>query len=135
MSHIFGLAHTFSGLIDQGSDFLFSRPEALPYQAQGFLTTPPGGGPSVVDDDFGSGMGGNGNGRGAAGCGTCPPGGSRKRFITTICADGSTITREHKSRKRRRRLATASDIKDLSSLATVLKGRPGAFDNWIATRR
>lgn len=131
MSHIFGLAHTFSGLINQASDFMFNPA----VQPSGFLAQPPRA--SVVDDDFGSGtgsgggdFGGNGNG-----CGTCPPGGARKRFITTVCADGSTVTREHKSRKRRRRLATASDIKDLSSLATVLKGRPGAFDNWIATRR
>ncbi len=36
-----------------------------------------------------------------------------------------------KSRRRRKRLATASDIKDLASLGTVLK--PGEVKTWIAT--
>jgi hypothetical protein len=39
-----------------------------------------------------------------------------------------------KCRRRRRRLATHSDIKDLAALKAVL-GSGKAFDTWIATRR
>jgi hypothetical protein len=39
-----------------------------------------------------------------------------------------------KSRRRRRRLATHSDIKDLAALKAIL-GSGKAFDTWIATRK
>ncbi len=45
------------------------------------------------------------------------------------CGQGKWIT---KRRKRRKRLATASDIKDLSALKSVLGGGKG-LDTWIAT--
>lgn len=45
------------------------------------------------------------------------------------CGTGKWINR---GRRRRRRLATASDISDLSSLKTVLG--PKGLQNWIATR-
>jgi hypothetical protein len=47
--------------------------------------------------------------------------------IATTCA-------KTKSRRRRRRLATHSDIKDLAALKAVL-GSGKAFDTWIATRK
>ena len=47
--------------------------------------------------------------------------------IATTCA-------KTKSRRRRRRLATHSDIKDLAALKAVL-GTGKAFDTWIATRK
>lgn len=47
--------------------------------------------------------------------------------IATTCA-------KTKSRRRRRRLATHSDIKDLAALKAVL-GAGKAFDTWIATRK
>lgn len=46
------------------------------------------------------------------------------------CGQGKWVK---KSRRRRKRLATASDIKDLASLKSVLGGGK-AFDSWIATR-
>lgn len=64
-----------------------------------------------------------------SGCG----GGKKQYFTVTVNEDGSQCVRERKSRKRRRRLATASDIKDLSSLKTIL-GNGTAFKQWIATR-
>jgi len=107
--------------------------------AMGFFTPPPAAAPpfigpiqppsSVIDDEFGGSFNGGytvGNG---ADCGPCKiP--KTKRFITTVCPDGTTTTREHKSRKRRRRLATASDIKDLSSLKTILGGGK-ALETWL----
>ncbi len=63
----------------------------------------------------------------------CPPQPKTRRYITTICPDGSTYVREAKSRKRRRRLASVSDIKDLAALKNILGGGK-AFDTWIATR-
>jgi len=54
--------------------------------------------------------------------------------VTIDNATGKCIAlRKKKSRKRRRRLATLSDIKDLAALKQVLGGGK-AFDTWIATR-
>jgi hypothetical protein len=50
-----------------------------------------------------------------------------------IAAVAATCARV-KSRRRRRRLATHSDIKDLAALKAVL-GSGKAFDTWIATRK
>lgn len=50
-----------------------------------------------------------------------------------IAAVAATCARV-KSRRRRRRLATHSDIKDLAALKAVL-GAGKAFDTWIATRK
>mgnify|MGYP001601577614 FL=1 len=56
--------------------------------------------------------------------GSCPP--------PSYCVDGKTgkVTIKQK-RRRRRRLATSSDIRDLSSLKSVLS--PADLKMWIAT--
>jgi hypothetical protein len=56
--------------------------------------------------------------------GNCPP--------PSYCVDGKTgkVTIKQK-RRRRRRLATSSDIRDLSSLKSVLS--PADLKMWIAT--
>ena len=56
--------------------------------------------------------------------GNCPP--------PSYCVDGKTgkVTIKQK-RRRRRRLATSSDIRDLSSLKSVLS--PADLKTWIAT--
>lgn len=131
MSHIFGIAHSFSGIVDQvgglfgvgngidASGFSANRPVV-----NEFLTSP-----GVVDDTFGGGTGRVATTGGS--CGPCGP--KTKRFITTVCPDGTTTIREAKSRKRRRRLASMGDIKDLAALKNILGGGK-AFDTWIATR-
>lgn len=55
-------------------------------------------------------------------------------YETVVNADGTTTTKEKcKTRRRKRRLATMSDIKDLAALKAILGGGK-AFDTWIATR-
>lgn len=62
----------------------------------------------------------------------CP--GQKYEIVTTVNPDGttSTVTRK-KTRKRRRRLATVSDIRDLAALKSILGGGK-VFEAWIATR-
>lgn len=135
MSHIFGLAHDFGGLIDQAAGlFGLNNPQQPPVQRGFFDIVPEPGG--VVDSFFGSGTGTASNfsvnAAGGTACSTgCQP--KTKRYITTVCPNGQTTTREAKSRRRKKRLATVSDIKDLASLKTVLGGGK-AFESWIATR-
>lgn len=62
----------------------------------------------------------------------CP--GKAYQIITTVNPDGSTSSvTKAKTRRRKRRLATMSDIKDLAALKSILGGGK-AFDTWIATR-
>jgi hypothetical protein len=49
-------------------------------------------------------------------------------------AEIAAVASKVKCRRKRRRLATHSDIKDLAALKAVL-GTGKAFDTWIATRR
>jgi len=49
-------------------------------------------------------------------------------------AEIATAASKVKCRRKRRRLATHSDIKDLAALKAVL-GTGKAFDTWIATRK
>jgi hypothetical protein len=49
-------------------------------------------------------------------------------------AEIASVAAKTKCRRRRRRLATHSDIKDLAALKAVL-GSGKAFDTWIATRK
>ena len=49
-------------------------------------------------------------------------------------AEIATVASKVKCRRKRRRLATHSDIKDLAALKAVL-GTGKAFDTWIATRK
>lgn len=57
-------------------------------------------------------------------------GGAPKRVLGYLSADGTFCAK--KSRRRRRKLATTGDIKDLASLKAVLGGGK-AFETWIAT--
>jgi len=56
--------------------------------------------------------------------------GGPKRTLGYLSADGTFCKK--KSRRRRQRLATKSDIKDLASLKGII-GTGKAFDTWIAT--
>jgi len=135
MSHIFGIKHSLSGIIGQVGS-LFGKTQPLPIQTQSFFpgyvspnafqTRPD----AAVDETFGASAG---MGAVQATGGRCAPTPKTKRYTTTVCADGTTHTREQKSRKRKRRLATVSDIKDLAALKNILGGGK-AFDVWIATR-
>ena len=71
-----------------------------------------------------TGLGGLAGTAGAPVAGACPP--------PSYCVDGKTgkVTIKQK-RRRRRRLATSSDIRDLSSLKAVLS--PADLKMWIAT--
>lgn len=129
MSHIFGIAHTLDGILDQVTGiFGGGTTSTTPGFGPGGMT----GGSGVVDDTFGSGAGTVGAG-GLVITGPSCPGKVVKRFITTVNADGTTTTRPAKSRRRKRRLASVSDIKDLAALKSVLGGGK-AFESWIATR-
>lgn len=136
MTHIFGIEHSISGIVNQlGGLFGGTAAPQGPlqfypgYQESLGFVPPPGG---VVDENFGAGTGGPPYNIVSSG-GGCAPEPKKKRFITTVNCDGTITTRPHKSRKRRRRLASVSDIKDLASLKTVLGGGK-AFESWIATR-
>lgn len=133
MSHIFGLEHSFGGIINQGLDLIGNIGGIMgsPY-GTGFGAIP-GGSPGFGAD------GGNGNGNGGAVVpytgGSCGP---RKRTTETCVvidnATGQVIsTKEVKHRRRRKRLATKSDIADLAALKSILGGGK-ALDAWIATR-
>lgn len=145
MSHIFGIAHSFGGIVEQiGNIFGISNPQQTPlpqsqygpmFAGNAFSSPPPRG---PIDETFGESAGMEDFDYGAlgnrpAGCGPCT---TRKtvRYVTTVCPDGSSYTREQKSRKRKRRLASMSDIKDLAALKSILGGGK-AFESWIATRR
>ena len=79
-------------------------------------------------------------GRGVAGFAT------RDRIAAAIAATGVALTAEElatiataasktKCRRRRRRLATHADIKDIASLKTVFGSDKAGFNTWIATRK
>ena len=79
-------------------------------------------------------------GRGVAGFAT------RDRIAAAIAATGVALTAEElatiataasktKCRRRRRRLATHADIKDIASLKTVVGSDKAGFNIWIATRK
>lgn len=126
MGHIFGLEHTLSGIAGQvfnspvgwggipntfgmgGTQF----PAVIP-------PTPPIIPPTAVPAP---GMAG----------GDCGPSGVQRLGVLVRNPDGSVCIRPYKRRKRKRRLASASDIKDLSSLKTVLS--PAQMNTWLATR-
>jgi len=135
MSHIFGLGHSIGEIAGQAADFL------LPTWAGGFgptgATFPvvPGGSPGFNEALPGGGGAGNGNGVVTTMAGSCGP---RKRTTETCVvidnATGQVIsTKEVKHRRRRKRLATKSDIADLAALKSILGGGK-ALDAWIATR-
>lgn len=138
MSHIFGIAHTLGGILDQVGGFFGPGNASGTYPGfggSGFVA-PPGG---PIDEDFGGAANDFGGGNGGSpyianvNSGRCAPTPKIKRYVTTVCPDGSVYTREAKSRKRRRRLASLSDIKDIAALKQVFGGGK-AFETWIATR-
>jgi len=124
MSHIFGIPHSIGGISLNPQDwFGGTQQPSIQYPVSvspGFVGPQQPGVPT------------GGNVVVSGGCGvSCGP--KTKRFITTVCSDGTTTTREAKSRKRKRRLASVSDIKDIAALKQVLGGGK-ALDTWIATR-
>lgn len=141
MSHIFGLSHTFGGILEQGAGLvgaIVNNPFSS-FGGDAQFVTPPGGSPGfntpVILPPVGGGNGNGGNGVATLAGGSCGP---RKR-TTEICVvtdnlTGTVIsTREVKHRRRRKRLATKSDIADLAALKSILGGGK-ALDAWIATR-
>lgn len=71
---------------------------------------------------------------------------TRDRIAAAIAATGVALTAEElatiataasktKCRRRRRRLATHADIKDIASLKTVFGSDKAGFNTWIATRK
>jgi len=109
MSHIFGLPHSLSDI-------------------PGFLGGIATGG-MVNFSDLPTVPATTGVGTVAA---PCP--GKAYQIVTTVNPDGSTTSvTKAKTRRRKRRLATMSDIKDLAALKSILGGGK-AFDTWIATR-
>lgn len=62
------------------------------------------------------------------------PGCASYKIVTTVHSDGTTTSKRVRiTRRRKRRLATRSDIADLAALKSVLGGGK-ALDSWIATR-
>lgn len=126
MSHIFGLEHSIGGILGQlgsiagpASPLQMFSPGPVPSTTSGVMPVT-GGGTLVA---------------GTSPCSTTR-GGKPKEYqiITTVHSDGTTTTKSVcKTRKRRRRLATTSDIRDLAALKSILGGGK-AFDTWIATR-
>lgn len=124
MSHIFGIEHTLSGIAGQlaglatpmgfGSSFgavtpTFNTPAVAPGFNAPIVT------PAVA----------------AAAQGACET--SRQAIgVMYRNADGTICVKPHKRRKRKKRLASASDIKDLSALKTVLSA--AQVNTWLATR-
>lgn len=142
MTHILGLEHSLGGIIGQVGGFLGSSGVLggdwnYPSDA-GFGWFGPTGATTTVSP--------NGNGNGAAQtqqpaivtgggmAGRCNTAGSTElREVVVDKATGAVICiRPKKTRHRRRRLATNSDIADLTSLKSVLG--PKLTMEWIATR-
>lgn len=142
MAHILGLPHTLGGVVE-GIGSVFSGGVASvvnnPLGWGGIINAFGMGG----DTDFPTPSGGSpgfdapingGNGTVASNGNNCPPGTTEIREVVIDKATGAVICiREKKTRRRRRRLATQSDISDLAALKNILGGGK-AFDSWIATR-
>lgn len=122
MGHILGIPHSLGGVVNAISNTFGNSVDYWTPQGFGDLSPPP---PPPVIIDGGSGMivpppGGGG------GCGPAA-------MVFDPAANCGLGKWRKKTRRRRKRLATKSDIADLSSLKTVLGGGK-AFENWIATR-
>lgn len=142
MSHIFGLEHSLGGILGQvGSVFgdtganVFNNPAGWGGIINAFgmggteFPTPSGGdtpgfGETPINGDNYMAINGN----------ACAPGSTEIREVVIDKATGQVICiRPKKTRHRRKRLATQSDITDLAALKNIL-GNGKAFDSWIATR-
>lgn len=142
MAHIFGLPHTLGGAIsgigsifgDIGAD-IFNNPAGwggiinqFGMGGDGDFSTPNDTGDFTDPINTGNGgsMAANGN--------ACAPGTTEIREVVVDKATGTVICiRPKRTRRRRRRLATQSDISDLAALKNILGGGK-SFDSWIATR-
>lgn len=132
MSHIFGLAHSFGGILEQGLGLIGNIATNPGTSFGGGFPIVPGGSPGfneAVDPT------GTGNGVVTRMNNGCKPG--KRTTETCVVIDNATgqviSTREVSHRKRRKRLATRSDIADLAALKSILGGGK-ALDAWIATR-
>lgn len=127
MSHIFGFEHSIGGIAGQIFGGIGGAATGF---GSGFATASSGGfiGPEVAPGfnapiDAPAAL--------AAAQGDCATG--RKALgVLYRNADGTVCIKPHKRRKRKRRLASASDIKDLSALKTVLSS--AQVNTWLATR-
>lgn len=128
MAHIFGLEHSLGGIAGQIGDFL------NPFSVQGGPSNTFGMGgnfPTVVQPTVTAIPAPGVTPAVAAAQGGCAP--ARQKLGTLYRnPDGSVCVKPYKTRKRKRRLASASDIKDLSALKTVLS--PAQVNTWLATR-
>lgn len=162
VSHIFGIPHSVgeivTGIVDWGKDRLFGlgAPPSPVVSQPNFYTgfSPFDSAPELISEGFSEAykfsqdlnVGGvpvtNGVQQTFLGCPVeenegCQP--AKKRYTITIDeATGQCIKiKRTKSRKRRRRLAAVSDIKDIAALKTVFGSGKGGAENlqvWIATR-
>lgn len=116
MAHIFGIPHSLGEVWDN----ITSGPQGPTWPPPSFNT--PGGAPPLPPAVI------------TPGGANCGPGGRPYEIVTSVNSCGVVETKKRlKTRKRRKRLATASDIKDLSALKAILGGGK-AFESWIATR-
>jgi len=131
MSHIFGLEHSLGGILGQAGNLIGSI-ATNPFSSFGGgasdFATPSGGTPGFGETPATGVVTYMGNGN-------CGP--SKRTTETCVVIDNATgkviSTREVKRRRRRKRLATKSDIADLAALKSILGGGK-ALDAWIATR-
>jgi len=114
MSHILGIPHSVGGVFDAITG-LFSPSPQLPIVSNDVFSGGAGMPPVVIDQHGGS-------------CGDQGP-----KLVFDPSADCGAGKWKRKTRRRRKRLATTSDIKDLAALKAVLGGGK-AFDTWIASR-
>lgn len=125
MGHIFGLEHTLSGIAGQ----IFNSPVGWGGIPQTFGMG--GNLPTVVTPTVTAIPAPNTVGSAMAPGTVCAD--TRKAVgVLYRNADGSVCIKPYKRRKRKRRLASASDIKDLSALKTVLSS--AQVNTWLATR-
>lgn len=123
MSHIFGIPHSLSEVGSFIGERIFGTRDPTPQPIPTYMGAigPTSNIFEIAEQVGGVFMGENGNG-------------TTKTEVTIDNATGKCVAvRKCKSRKRKRRLATLSDIKDLAALKQVLGGGK-AFDTWIATR-
>ena len=120
MAHIFGIPHSLS---EAWGQFGFGGPVNEPSDRELYAGIGPTSNIFEVAEQVGGYMVGRDGGNGTT-----------KTEVTIDNATGKCVAvKKCKSRKRKRRLATLSDIKDLAALKQVLGGGK-AFDTWIATR-
>lgn len=139
MAHILGLEHSLMGVLGQASSvFGGLLTGGWPGAIAGFggmaggtdFPSPSNGSPGFNEPIFNAA---NGNGGLAMAGNACLPGTTETREVLVDKVTGQIIClRPKKTRHRRKRLATNSDIADLAALKEVLG--PKLTMQWIATR-